>query len=114
MKRLLRSKNLFACCLALILFTLSISVKAQTTCPGKSFFSYTGGDWSYTQANNAGFCYKNLEPGKTYCFSYKQPANGIIEVDFNINSCQTCLTSTWLDENGTSGSHVVNASGSQG
>jgi hypothetical protein len=46
-----------------------------------SFFDYGGGLPSYATANTSGDCINNLTAGQTYCFNYKYPSSGDIEMD---------------------------------
>lgn len=108
----------------LILFALpfifspdSSSLNAQT-CPGKPFFDYNGGNLSFNSSDSLGKCYDNLVAGQTYCFSFRQPANGYIEMDINLSGCSTCPTSmygivssTSSIAQGTGGTSAINNGG---
>ena len=69
-------------------------LSAQGSCasPDGSFFGFDGSfSHTYATANANGWCYNNLNPGQTYCWTYFYPSSGDFMMDIIINgSCGNC------------------------
>lgn len=72
-------------------------LSAQCPAPAQPFFEYDGGDITFNASDSLGKCYKNLVAGQTYCFYMVQPLDTIIQIDMNMNGCNTCLNSMYAD-----------------
>ena len=75
--------------LFLLLSKNFLSAQGSCASPDGSFFGFDGGlSHTYATANANGWCYNNLNPGQTYCWTYFYPSGGSFTMDIILN--QTC------------------------
>jgi len=96
----------------LLFFTPGSDLKGQT-CPGSSFFNYTGGNIDYATSNSNGWCYNGLTAGTAYCFSFTMPnpATTNVEMDWNTTGCAACPVSFYVSFTSSCGATSASCSG---